>query len=134
MAGGGRSAETASLEAGMGSDGSYDVLVIGAGQAGLTVGYHLQEAGLRFLIVDAADRVGSAWMQRWESLVLFTPRRYNAMPGLPFDGDPDREATRDEVIDYLRRYAIELELPVELNSPVTSLERRDGRYAAHLPG
>lgn len=118
----------------MGSDGSYDVLVIGAGQAGLTVGYHLQEAGLRFLIVDAADRVGSAWMQRWESLVLFTPRRYNAMPGLPFDGDPDREATRDEVIDYLHRYATELGLPVELNNPVNALHHRNGRYAAELPG
>jgi putative flavoprotein involved in K+ transport len=56
------------------------------------------------------------------------------MPGLPFDGDPDREATRDEVIEYLHRYATELELPVQLNSPVTSLELRDGRYAAELPG
>ena len=87
------------------SNGSYDVLVIGAGQTGLTVGYYLQQAGLRFLIVDAADQVGSAWAQRWESLVLFTPRRYNAMPGLSFDGEPNQEPTRDEVIDYLHRYA-----------------------------
>ena len=115
-------------------DGSYDVLVIGAGQAGLTVGYYLKQTGLRFLIADAADQIGSAWAQRWESLVLFTPRRYNATPGLPFDGDPDQEPTRDEVIDYLHRYATELELPVELNSPVTALEGRDGRFAAELPG
>lgn len=118
----------------MDSDGSYDVLVIGAGQAGLTVGYYLRRAGLRFLIVDAAGQVGSAWGQRWESLVLFTPRRYNAMPGLPFDGDPDREPTRDEVISYLHRYATELELPVELSARVTALDYRDGRYAAELPG
>jgi len=116
------------------ADRSLDVLVIGAGQTGLTVGYYLRQAGLRFLIVDAADQVGSAWAQRWESLVLFTPRRYNTMPGLPFDGDPDREATRDEVIEYLHRYATELDLPVELNSPVTSLDFRDGRFAAELPG
>ncbi len=109
------------------------MLVIGAGQAGLTVGYYLKEAGLRFLIVDGAGQVGSAWGERWDSLVLFTPRRYNAMPGLRFDGDPDREATRDEVVEYLRRYAAELELPVELRSPVTSLELRDGRYAAETP-
>ncbi|HEX5557187.1 MAG TPA: NAD(P)/FAD-dependent oxidoreductase [Gaiellales bacterium] len=115
-------------------DGRYEVLVIGAGQAGLTAGYFLQRAGLRFLIVDAADRVGSAWSQRWDSLVLFTPRRYNAMPGLPFDGEPDREPTRDEVIDYLHRYAAELGLPVELNSPVVTLEHREGHYAAGLPG
>jgi putative flavoprotein involved in K+ transport len=118
----------------MDPDGSHDVLVIGAGQAGLTVGYYLRRAGLRFLIVDAAEQVGSAWAQRWESLVLFTPRRYNAMPGLPFDGDPDREPTRDEVISYLHRYATELELPVELSARVTALDYRDGRYAAELPG
>jgi putative flavoprotein involved in K+ transport len=56
------------------------------------------------------------------------------MPGLPFDGDPDREPTRDEVIDYLRRYATELDLPVELNRRVTALDHREGRYAADLPG
>lgn len=110
------------------------MLVVGAGQTGLTVGYHLRQAGLRFLIVDGASEVGSAWAERWESLVLFTPRRYNAMPGLAFDGDPDREAARDEVIDYLRCYATELDLPIELDSPVTSLDFRDGRYAARLPG
>jgi putative flavoprotein involved in K+ transport len=115
------------------SNRSYDVLVIGAGQTGLTVGYYLRQAGLRFLIVDGADQVGSAWAERWESLVLFTPRRYNAMPGLPFDGDPDREPTRDEVIDYLGRYATELELPVELKTPITALDHRNGRYAAESP-
>jgi putative flavoprotein involved in K+ transport len=114
--------------------GSYDVLVIGAGQAGLTLGYYLRQTGVRFLIVDAADHVGSAWAQRWDSLVLFTPRRYNAMPGLSFDGDPDQEPTRDEVIGYLHRYASELDLPVELNSRVTALGHREGRYVADLAG
>src|SRR6476659_7132910 len=118
----------------MESNRRYDVLVIGAGQAGLTVGYYLRRTGLRFLIVDGAEQVGSAWAERWESLVLFTPRRYNAMPGLPFEGDPDREPTRDEVIDYLGRYATELELPVQLSSRVSALDRRDGRFAAELPG
>ena len=113
--------------------GSYDVLVIGAGQAGLTLGYYLRQAGVRFLIVDAADQVGSAWAQRWDSLVLFTPRRYNAMPGLSFNGDPDQEPTRDEVIAYLHRYATEFDLPVQLNSAVTALHHADGRYVAELP-
>jgi putative flavoprotein involved in K+ transport len=125
---------TAATESGMDSDGGYDVLVIGAGQAGLTVGYYLKRAGLRFLIVDAAEQVGSAWAERWDSLVLFTPRRYNAMPGLAFDGDPDREPTRDQVIDYLHRYATVLDLPVELNSGVTALGYGEGRYTAELPG
>ncbi len=113
--------------------GSYEVLVIGAGQAGLTLGYYLRQAGVRFLIVDAADQVGSAWAQRWDSLVLFTPRRYNAMPGLSFNGDLDHEPTRDEVIAYLHRYATEFDLPVQLNSAVTALHQADGRYVAELP-
>ena len=117
----------------MESNRGYDVLVIGAGQAGLTVGYYLRQTGLRFLIVDGAEQVGSAWAERWESLVLFTPRRLNAMPGLPFDGDPDREPTRDEVIDYLGRYATELELPVALKTPITALDHRGGRYVAQSP-
>jgi putative flavoprotein involved in K+ transport len=112
---------------------SYDALVIGAGQAGLTIGCYLKQAGLHFLIVDGAEHVGSAWRQRWESLILFTPRRYNAMPGLRFDGDPDREPTRDEVIAYLDRYATELDLPVELNSQVIALHSQDGGYVASLP-
>jgi putative flavoprotein involved in K+ transport len=111
----------------------YDVLVIGAGQAGLTLGYYLRQAGARFLIVDAADQVGSAWAQRWDSLVLFTPRRYNAMPGLSFTGEPDQEPTRDEVIAYLHRYATEFDLPVQLNSAVTALHHTEGRYVAELP-
>src|SRR6478672_8868254 len=111
----------------------YDVLVIGAGQAGLTLGYHLRQAGVRFLIVDAADQVGSGWTQRWDSLVLFTPRRYNAMPGLSFTGDLDQEPTRDEVIAYLHRYATKFDLPVQLNSAVTALHHADGRYAVELP-
>jgi putative flavoprotein involved in K+ transport len=113
--------------------GGYEVLVIGAGQAGLTLGYYLRQVGARFLIVDAADHVGSAWAQRWDSLVLFTPRRYNAMPGLSFHGDPDQEPTRDEVIAYLHRYATEFDLPVQLNSAVTALHHADGRYVAELP-
>ena len=117
----------------MESNRGYDVLVIGAGQAGLTVGYYLRQTGLRFLIVDGAEQVGSAWAERWESLVLFTPRRLNAMPGLPFDGDPDREPTRDEVIDYLGRYATELELPVALKTPITALDHREGRFVAESP-
>jgi putative flavoprotein involved in K+ transport len=117
----------------MESNRGYDVLVIGAGQAGLTVGYYLRQAGLRFLIVDGAEQVGSAWAERWESLVLFTPRRLNAMPGLPFEGDPDREPTRDEVIDYLGRYATELELPVALRTPIRALDHREGRYVAESP-
>ena len=67
----------------------YDVVVVGAGQAGLAIGYFLARQGRRFVILEAAGLVGAAWRGRWDSLVLFTPRRYDALPGLAFPGDPD---------------------------------------------
>ena len=82
-----------------------EVAVVGAGQAGLALGSLLRRQGRRFVILERADSVGSAWRARWESLTLFTPRRYSALPGLPFPGDPDGYPTRDEVIAYLDRYA-----------------------------
>ena len=90
--------------------------MIGAGQAGLAMGYFLRRQGRRFVIFERADSIGSAWRERWESLTLFTPRRYSALPGLPFPGEPDGYPTRDEVIAYLERYAETFELPIELNT------------------
>jgi len=114
------------------SPSRLDVIVIGAGQAGLAMGYFLARQGRRFVIVDGADSVGAAWRERWDSLVLFTPRRYDALPGLPFPGDPDGYPTRDEVIAYLERYADTFELPVELGSEVRSLTATDGRFVAEV--
>jgi cation diffusion facilitator CzcD-associated flavoprotein CzcO len=66
----------------------FDVVVIGAGQAGLAIGYFLARQRRRFIILEAADSVGSAWRGRWDSLRLFTPRRYDGLPGFAFPGDP----------------------------------------------
>ena len=101
----------------------YDVAVVGAGQAGLAIGHALAEQKKRFVILEAADSVGSAWRNRWDSLVLFTPRRYDALPGLAFPGDPDGYPTRDEVAAYLARYVERFGLPVELSTPVRSLSK-----------
>src|ERR1051326_2786750 len=103
------------------ADGSrerFDVVVIGAGQAGLAIGYFLARAGRRFLIVDGADSIAATWRGRWDSLTLFTPRRYATLPGLAFAGNPDGSPRRDEVITYLEQYAAAFELPVELESAV----------------
>src|SRR5262245_4456132 len=105
------------------SDERYDVVVVGAGQAGLALGHLLAGQGRRFVIVEAADSVGSAWRSRWDSLVLFTPRRYDALPGLAFPGDPDGYPTRDEVVAYLERYAEHYELPIALSTPVRRLTK-----------
>ncbi|MGZ8794425.1 MAG: flavin-containing monooxygenase [Gaiellaceae bacterium] len=111
---------------------SYDIVVIGAGQAGLAIGYFLSRQGKRFVILDSADSVGAAWRVRWDSLLLFTPRRYDSLPGLAFPGDPDGYPTRDEVIAYLERYAATFELPIELDSAVRSVRAKDGRFVVEL--
>ena len=118
-----------------GSAQHLDVAVIGGGQAGLAIGYFLRQQGYRFVILERASELAPAWRERWDSLTLFTPRRYSALPGLPFPGDPDGYPTRDEVIGYLEHYAETFELPVELNSEVKKLERSDdGRFGLELDG
>jgi putative flavoprotein involved in K+ transport len=110
----------------------FDVAVIGAGQAGLSMGYFLARQGRKFVILEGADSIGSAWRSRWDSLLLFTPRRYDSLPGLPFPGEPEGYPTRDEVIAYLDRYAADFELPVELQSAVRSLNAQDGKFVVEL--
>jgi putative flavoprotein involved in K+ transport len=117
-----------------GSGSTYEVAVIGAGQAGLAMGYFLQQHGRQFVILEAADSVGSAWRDRWESLRLFTPRRYSGLPGAPFPGDPEGYPDRGEVIAYLERYAESFELPIELNSPVRRLTRENGQFVLEVDG
>jgi putative flavoprotein involved in K+ transport len=104
-----------------------EVAVIGAGQAGLAIGYFLKHQDRHVVILERAGEIAPAWRERWDSLTLFTPRRYSALPGLPFPGDPDGYPTRDEVIAYLERYAETFELPIELNSEVTNLEQGEDR-------
>ena len=112
----------------------YEVAVIGAGQAGLAMGYFLERQGRKFVILEAADSVGSAWRPRWDSLRLFTPRRYSGLPGLPSPGDPEGYPGRDEVIAYLERYAETFQLPIDLNSPVHRLTKEEGRFVLELDG
>lgn len=98
------------------------------------MGYFLARQGRRFVILERSDSIGAAWRERWESLTLFTPRRYNGLPGLPFPGDPDGYPTRDEVIAYLERYAEKFELPIELNSNARRLTTDDGRFLLEVDG
>ena len=110
----------------------FEVSVIGGGQAGLAMGYFLTKQGRHFTILEASDSIGAAWRNRWDSLVLFTPRRYDSLPGLQFAGDPDGYPGRDEVIDYLESYASTFELPVQLNSAVQSVATSDDGYILDL--
>ncbi len=111
-----------------------DVLVIGAGQAGLALGHHLARRGADFLLVDAAPEIGHSWRTRWDSLRLFSPAQYDSLPGLPFPAPADTHPGKDDVADYLAAYAAHFDLPVRLDTPVLRLHREaDGTFAATTP-
>ncbi|MGH8957433.1 MAG: flavin-containing monooxygenase [Acidimicrobiia bacterium] len=111
-----------------------DTLVIGGGQAGLAVGYHLSRAGVPFLIVDASRRTGDSWRNRWDSLKLFTPNRFNSLPGLPIPGEDWGFPTKDQVADYLESYADHFGLPIRHSSRVDSLTQRGNGFVATVDG
>jgi putative flavoprotein involved in K+ transport len=113
---------------------TFEALIVGAGQAGLAMGHFLARQGRRFVILDRSDLIAAAWRERWESLTLFTPRRYDSLPGLPFPGDPNGYPTRDEVIAYLERYAETFNLPIELNSNARRVSAVDGRFLVEVDG
>jgi putative flavoprotein involved in K+ transport len=105
----------------------YDTVVIGGSQAGLATAYYLKKEGRSFVVLDSLDRVGDAWRTRWDSLRLFTPAKYDGLPGLPF---PSGSAfpTKDEMGDYLEAYADRFALPVQTGVRVDRLAREDGAF------
>jgi putative flavoprotein involved in K+ transport len=107
-----------------------ETLVIGGGQAGLAVGYHLRRRDLPFVIVDEHERVGDVWRERWDSLRLFTPGRYNGLPGMAFPAAPGAYPTKDEVAAYFESYARKFGLPVRTGLRVERLKALDGRFEA----
>jgi putative flavoprotein involved in K+ transport len=100
-----------------------DAIVIGGGQAGLAMAWHLRQQNRRFLVLDAGPAIGHSWRSRWDSLVLFTPAQYDALPAMAFPAPADTYPTREQVADYLRDYAAAFDLPVRLDSAVTGLRR-----------
>jgi putative flavoprotein involved in K+ transport len=103
-------------------------LVVGGGQAGLSVGYHLRRLGLRFVILEGHPRIGDCWRTRWDSLRLFTPARFDGLAGMPFPAPPTSFPTKDEMAAYLEAYAARFELPVQTGVRVERLSRRGDRY------
>jgi putative flavoprotein involved in K+ transport len=110
------------------NDQQLGTIVIGGSQAGLAVGYFLKKRGLPFVILDENDVIGDAWRKRWDSLRLFTPARYNGLPGMPCPGRPWAYPTKDEIADYLQAYAREFELPVRTGVKVERLSKVGDRF------
>ena len=106
----------------------YDVIIVGAGQAGLAIGYYVKQAGLSFLLLDSHKRIGDSWRKRYNSLVLFTPRKYSSLAGMPMSGSPEGFPAKDEIANYLEDYTAYFNLPVQLETFVSKVERREGIF------
>ena len=110
----------------------FETIVIGAGQAGLSVGYHLKRRGQEFVILDANERVGGSWRTRtWDSLRLFTPARYDGLPGWGFPAPGWSYPTARQAADYLEAYAARFDLPVRTRMPVDRLTKVGEKYLVH---
>jgi len=108
----------------------YETVIVGGGQAGLSVGYHLKKQGRSFVILDASERIGDSWRNRWDSLRLYSPALRDGLPGMAFPAPRDAYPTKDEMGDYLEEYASRFELPVRSGAAVETLTKEDGRYVA----
>jgi putative flavoprotein involved in K+ transport len=106
----------------------FHTIVIGGGQAGLSVGYYLARAGRPFVILDASERVGDAWRHRWDSLRLFTPAIFDGLVGMKFPAPSFSFPTKDEMAEYLEEYARRFQLPVRSNVRVDRVTRVGERY------
>jgi putative flavoprotein involved in K+ transport len=105
-----------------------ETVIIGAGQAGLSTGYHLARLGREFVILESNARVGDSWRQRWDSLRLFTPARFDGLSGMPFPAPRDYFPTKNEMADYLEAYAAHFALPVRTGTRVNRVWREGARF------
>ncbi len=106
----------------------WDTIIIGAGQAGLAAGYYLQKSGVDFLILDAAKNIGDSWRKRWDSLRLFTPSQYDGLPGFSFPAPRNTMPSKDEMADYLEKYAEVFKLPVRMGMKVNHLSGSESGF------
>ena len=106
----------------------HEAVIIGAGQTGLAAGHHLAKRGVEFVILDANPRIGDQWRRRWDSLRLYSPARYDGLPGLPFPGPRSRYPSGNEMADYLETYAAHEKLPIRTGVGVESVRAGDPGY------
>ena len=105
-----------------------DFIIVGAAQAGLSMAYHLNKMGKKYLVVDGGKEVGHSWLIRWDSLTLFTPTEYNHLPGLKFDAPKGHYPDKFEVANYFKAYVDEFNIPIEFNKLITSIKKREGKF------
>jgi putative flavoprotein involved in K+ transport len=118
----------------------YNVIIIGGSQAGLSMGFFLRNSNLSYIILDRSSEVGESWKDRYDSLKLFTPSYLSTLPGLSIERSSNLYPTKDQIADYLKRYAQKYSLPLQLNTEVQRVyiknnefvvETSKGEMAAH---
>ncbi|MFT7898467.1 NAD(P)/FAD-dependent oxidoreductase [Tenacibaculum ascidiaceicola] len=100
-----------------------DFVIIGGAQAGLSMAYHLKKMEKSFIVVDGEEEIGASWLNRWDSLKLFTPTEYNHLPGLKFNAPKGHYPSKYEVSNYFKSYVKKFDIPVQLNTLVTSVKK-----------
>ncbi len=103
-----------------------ETVIIGAGQAGLSTAYHLKQKGRDCVVLDRNQRIGDGWRQQWDSLRLYSPAKYDGLPGMPFPGKPSSFPSKDDLADYLEAYAHRFDIPVRLGVRVSRLSKGPG--------
>ncbi|MFJ7777628.1 flavin-containing monooxygenase [Streptomyces yangpuensis] len=109
-----------------------EVAVIGGGQSGLAAAHALVRAGLKPLVLEASNQAAGSWPRYYDSLTLFSPARFSALPGVPFGGDPDRYPHRDEVVAYLTTYADRLQADIRTGQRVAAVRVDGGGFTVEL--
>ncbi|OIQ21901.1 NAD(P)/FAD-dependent oxidoreductase [Lacinutrix sp. MedPE-SW] len=102
-----------------------DYVIIGGAQAGLAIAYHLKKMNKKFIVLDGESEIGASWLNRWDSLKLFTPTEYNHLPGLPFNAPKGHYPSKVEVANYFKKYVDTFNIPVQLNTLVTKINKTE---------
>ncbi|PGT17868.1 flavin-containing monooxygenase [Bacillus cereus] len=110
-----------------------DAIIVGAGQAGLAIGYYLKQERYNFLLLDAGNRIGDSWRKRYDSLQLFTPRSYSSLPGMALIGEENGFPYKDEIANYLERYAQHFQFPVQVQTEVLKIRKQQDIFELHTP-
>ncbi len=110
-----------------------DFIVVGAAQAGLAMAYYLRKLGKDYLLVDKESEIGASWLNRWDSLTLFTPSEFNNMPGMEFPAKKGHYPSRTEVAEYFKKYVSEFEIPIQLNTLIENISHEGDHFILKSP-
>ncbi len=121
-----------SVRSGTNARSVHPVVVVGGGQSGLAAARALHEHRMPTVILEATDRPAGSWSKYYDSLRVFSPAAYSSLPGMPFPAAPDHYPGRDEVAHYLERYAAQLDVDIQTNTQVRSVDQDGRTFLVHF--